>query len=269
MDPNFLEKANLVVQIVSLLTIAILSSRYLGKGRNILPTFFFTFAIVSVLLSDLYWITFDLLRPGERMPIAANEICESAYYLLICASVSSMKIHQHKSYLEELIPAMVILVCNVALWIVWSGEWLQDIVTGIVMSVLLYTLIKNIKQIDIMPKYGWWLIGGVGTLAVALQTVTILNKGLLGKITDITTYILIIALIVWFDIQIIIGIKNKKKETYILSVMGVLWSFLSLYMTTGYVYIFVALLVDLSFILMYLALRVMNDTQGGVQNDLC
>ena len=265
MDPLFLtEKVSTIIQIVTLIVLVVLSSRLIGKGKLILPTFFFTFSIVSGLLNGLYWFTFDVMRPGERMPIAANEISECALFLLLSASVASLKINCEKLYLKEVIPALIILVCNAALWVVWSGEWLEDIFSCIVMGVLFSTVVRRVKQTNLLPVYGWCLFYGVGALAIVLQTITIIKGGQIGKITDISTYFLIIPMCIWFDILTLRGIIKKRKNTFLLSIMGVMWAYLSLYMSPGYVYYAVLLLVNFGWVLMYLSLKNMH---GEVYRD--
>ncbi len=37
--------------------------------KKLLPVFF-TFAMISLLLSDVYYLAYDVLRPDERMPFA-------------------------------------------------------------------------------------------------------------------------------------------------------------------------------------------------------
>ena len=50
-------------------------------------TVLFAFAVACMLLSGLYWLSYGVLRPGTRMPFAANEIAESAMFLLFGAAL--------------------------------------------------------------------------------------------------------------------------------------------------------------------------------------
>ena len=61
--------------------------RLLELEKRDARTVLFAFAVASVLLSNLYWLAYDILRPGTRMPFAANEIGEWALFLLLGAAV--------------------------------------------------------------------------------------------------------------------------------------------------------------------------------------
>ena len=76
-----------LVRSIVLFAIFLRASHYLRLGRNKLSIVFFTLAIASILLSDLYWLAYDILRPETRMPFAANEISEWALFLLLGATI--------------------------------------------------------------------------------------------------------------------------------------------------------------------------------------
>ena len=102
--------------------------RLLASEKRDARTVLFAFAVASVLLSNLYWLAYDILRPGTRMPFAANEIGEWALFLLLGAAVRTQP--EAPSAKREVFCAALFTAANVALWIAWSGEWIQDILTG-------------------------------------------------------------------------------------------------------------------------------------------
>ena len=61
----------------------------LKAGRSV-ELVSFTFATAAMLLSLLYWLAFDILYPGQRMPFAANEIAEWAMFLSFASTLKPM-----------------------------------------------------------------------------------------------------------------------------------------------------------------------------------
>ena len=155
----------------SLFLVFVGTLRLLETGKREARTVFFAFAVASVLLSNLYWLAYDILRPGTRMPFAANEIGEWAMFLLLGASLTSLRsINFHQARLEVLCTVLFI-TASTALWISWSGEWVDDIVTGIVYGYFLCCLVALMKQEEMVPSYKWGMLGGVSLLLIAGQVV--------------------------------------------------------------------------------------------------
>ena len=131
--------------------------RLLELEKREARTVLFAFAVASVLLSNLYWLAYDILRPGTRMPFAANEIGEWALFLLLGAAVRTQpEVHSAK---REVFCAALFTAANVALWIAWSGEWIQDILTGAAFGYFLCMLAAQLRQEEAFPVWEWRLLG--------------------------------------------------------------------------------------------------------------
>ena len=64
--------------------------------------------------------------------------------------------------------AALFTAANVALWIAWSGEWIQDILTGVAFGYFLCSLTARIKQAVGFPA---WKRRILGVSCLALITV--------------------------------------------------------------------------------------------------
>ena len=62
------------IQVIVSIPIIVLSGRLMAKKEYGLLPAYFTFAMVSYLLGDIYYVAYNILRPNTRMPIASTEI---------------------------------------------------------------------------------------------------------------------------------------------------------------------------------------------------
>ena len=80
------------------------------------------------------------------MPFAVDEIADSAAILLLSTGLVADKKVDRTARAGELIFTVMFSLSNVALWICWSGEWLQDIIFGIPYSYFLWLIIRGIAD---------------------------------------------------------------------------------------------------------------------------
>ena len=131
-----------LIMIAVLLAVLICAVRALRSGKQTVVVAFYAFAIACSLFSTVYWTAYDLLRPEERMPFAANEICEMALFLLLASSLRAA-LPRRIPLGKAALPAALFAAANTALWIAWTGEWMQDILTGLSLGWLLCVLIAS------------------------------------------------------------------------------------------------------------------------------
>ena len=61
------------IQILVLALLLMLSVKLISESERNLTAVFMSFFFALWLLTDLYWLVYDLMRPDMRMPFAANE----------------------------------------------------------------------------------------------------------------------------------------------------------------------------------------------------
>lgn len=187
MTATTLELLPILLGSVELNILIVICIRELPLRRSMAPVYF-TFALISYLFSNLYWIAYDLLRPETRMPFAANEFGEIGLFLLMGSTLSAVFRGRFAAARREMLCAAFFAAASVALWIGWSGEWLQDILTGFCFGYYLCVCVRSLKQSDALSKTEWRLFGGLAALLLLLQGGTFLLSGVWRTAADYGAY---------------------------------------------------------------------------------
>lgn len=137
---------------IVLFTVVVLSVIRIRQRKGKLCMVFFAMAVSSLMLSEIYWLVYDSLRPDIRMPFAANEVSEWAFFMLLGVSLSSRSKLVFSESKKEMFGAVLFAAANVALWIGWSGEFIQDILTGFVYAYFLGVLVTKIKNEGVLNR---------------------------------------------------------------------------------------------------------------------
>lgn len=258
MTAEWLPNMITILQIVVLIYIIVRSARLIRESTNPLLPVFFTFAMASFLLSDLYWIAYDLIRPDTRMPFAANEMGECACFLLLAASLSAVLNNDretsessgmpsgiHTAFKEVIFTAFFVAM-NIALWIAWTGEWLQDIIAGAALGYLLCTVARGLKQTGAFQRKEWLMMGGACTLLVVMQVLTFFTHDGLYTVLDTLCYVLMFTVEAYFIIRCISLLRRPQKPAaeFCLALSALGWSLVTMYMSSG-VFYYIGLLVNI------------------------
>lgn len=246
-----------VIQVVVLIYIIIISARLIDKGNRKLLPVFFTFAMVSFLLSDLYYLIYDVLWPDTRMPFAANEIAECATILLLSAGLETLPDKKEKPVIRELIFTVLFMSANIALWIVWSGEWVQDIVFGLPYVYFLYIIVRGLNRFKVLGSRELAVGRILCVVIIAAQIVLLKLDGIIFAILDTSIYVLIFGMAVWFLVKCIKVIREndvRRKGLYI-SHGFYLWTTLVMFMSAGTYYTIATGLNTVSLVVILTALK--------------
>lgn len=214
-----------ILHIISLCYVIIGSARLVLKSRASLLTVFFTFSMVSFLMSDLYWLAYTILRPDARMPFAANEIGEWATYLLLAAALSSIIGKISAAPISQIVFACLFTAANVALWISWSGEWLQDIITGLVMGYFLCTAVHAEYQTLPFTKKKLRYLCGTSVMVIVLQTSIFFVSDTIGTYINTLSYIVMFICIVFLYVKCILALKKRINTKATLTLLFITFSF--------------------------------------------
>ena len=194
--------------------------------------------LFALLVNDLYWIAYEALRPDVRMPFAANEFGEAAFYLLFCSAVSAVFRDRGEGRTEG-IWAAVFALASVGLWIAWSGEWVQDLMAAPVHVYYLYVTAVSLRQGDALAPREWRLWGGAAAALIAMQTAIFFVPGGLKSSLDLACYLLMFSVqaVLIFKAVRAIGSGMPAKTQLALSFGAMAWSVSVVYMSAGYWYV--------------------------------
>lgn len=220
--------ATVIQSVVIILVIAKSIKLVMNAKTNFLP-FFFALAITGYLLSNLYWIAYDLLKPDTRMPMACNEVGECAMILLLCAGLET-ELKDKKKIPGEVAFAVFFMGANIALWIVWSGEWFQDILFGIPYVYLFWLLIRGLRSRCSMTSKELWLAAVTSMAVLAMQIPLLMLKGALMEPAKAVCFAVMFALMAW------LGIKSVRDRDFFVSSTFFLWTELSMFLSSDIYY---------------------------------
>ena len=120
-------------------------ARRTGKSRGLFAAFF-VYGMIALVLEDIYWVAYDILRPESRMPFAADELAGCAVILLLGSALATRLDDRADGKALALVLSVVFTSVNTALWIAWTHEWFQDIICAIPYVYFMYVLIRGLMN---------------------------------------------------------------------------------------------------------------------------
>ena len=215
-----------------------------SHSKYSIVTVFFIYGIVCLLLSDTYWLVHGLLRSDNRIPFSVNEIGEMGTDLLFASMLGAVfKGRFAKPGLETLLTALFMLAAT-ALWIGWTGEWVKDILSGIVFGFFACSTVRALKCSGALSKTERRLLPVLAFLLAAMQGMTFAFPGTVGKIFDILCYVLMFAVIVLLLPKTVKAVRKafagRDTETSLqcaaLSFFSFAWTLNTMYMSSEPMY---------------------------------
>ncbi len=247
----------IMIQTAAMAFLVIRTIRIAGDSHRSMMTVFFLFAAISLLVNNAYWVAYDLLRPETRMPFAANEIGESASFLLLASSLSAAVPDSHEGWKSELIGTILFILASVGLWIGWSGEWIQDILGGITYGYFLCIVIRSLKQTEALSGVEWRLLAAGSALLIAAQTSIFALPEPFKAPMDLFCYILMFAGMLFFIIRGILYLRRKEEsgKTIAMAFAAYAWTTSTIYMSAGIWYASAAVVISAPLLMMLFAVE--------------
>lgn len=211
----------------------------MSRKRKFVPCMvLFALAVASLLLSEIYWLIYDILRPETRMPFAANEVAEWAMFLLLGVSIGAeLLLPVHEAYVE-IICCILFAAANTALWIGWSGEWAQDILTGMCFAYLLCMIFLRIRREGVLTASREKLLGITCIVLLAGQTATFFVPERIRKMIDLGCYVLLFTIAVMLMAVAVYALfKRTKQEALCCAYIAYAWVVTTMYMSSEGFYI--------------------------------
>jgi len=245
----------LIFQVAVLLALIVWTVRTLIREHFSEPMAFTAFALACLLLSDLYWIAWALLEPEVRLPFAVNEIGECAMFLLLAAAVRTQLADSPRlTGVWTLLPVLF-TACNVTLWIAWSGEWIQDIVTGLALGWYLVVAVQLMCQDNALSGKAWFGLGALSALLVLLQALTFFTPEAAAAALDALCYGLMAVSILWLLVRCFLAVRQRERAALSLTFGSYGWAVVCLYMSSGVPYTVILLCITALLPLMVISMR--------------
>ena len=239
------------------IVIIIRNARLIGKNSRSITAAFFTLSACGMLLSYIYWLAYELLRPDIRMPFAANEVGEMAVYLLQASMLVTVFGNERLDSCKETVFGVAFQLVCVALWIGWSGEWVQDILAGFAMCYMVFMAVKALVVSGAFTREEWQFQGiALGLLAV-LQGLTFMFEGTMHTTLDVICYVLIFGICLFYGAVTIRAFRNKADKGVLLSLSSISFIFglNAMFMSDEPMYFVAELFCNVMYVLISVAVR--------------
>lgn len=246
-----------IIQMIVFSVILFRSTNFLRAGtRSMVPVFFY-FANISMLINGAYWLVYDLQRPGIRMPFAANEFGEAAFFLLFASVLTSMFGDRLKREVKVILPCILFVIASACLWYAWSGEWVQDIITGLAFCYFLSISVMSVKATEAFSRIEWRVFAAAAAALITGQTLTLLVPDALKRPVDLCCYLLMFAVLIYLTSKCFRVIRKEvsAEELTTLSMVCYVWSVSTMYMSTGIWYIFAEMFSTIAIVFIYIGIR--------------
>ena len=239
------------------LIVLIRTLRLIGTGVRSMMVVFFLFAMITFLVNNTYWIAYDLMLPDVRMPFSADELGEAAFMLLFASALGNAIPPNGVPFKKQAVAAILFSAASVALWIGWSGEWVQDIVGGAAYCYFLCVILRCAKQIGAYSRREWIVMGAACTATIALQAAWFHIPSSVRVFTETAAYILMFVMLVWIMVKAIAALRtrNDPKVCLALSFTAYMWVTTVVYMTAGVWDLFATVATCAALLLMSSAVR--------------
>ena len=223
------------------------------RGRKITTAAaFFLFAMVSLLLTNAYWLAHSLLRPDARIPVAANTIGECALYLLTASAMNAAIPDRRFSFSPQVFCTVLFALASIALWIAWTGEWTQDVMGGIAFGYLLVCCVWRLRQVNALSGKEWIALGILTAAYMALFALDLNDE---KPPISFTAHLLMFLTMIFFLYRAFRSVRRGEAagRQIVLSVSACAICFSGAYLSWGYWYSAAVILRMLSMPLMLVA----------------
>ena len=230
--------------------------RLLVHAKKSMTAVYFAFTLVSILLSEFYWLAYDLLRGDVRMPFAANEFAETAFFLLLASSLRTVFRERMSVRDPAILLTMLYAVGNIVLWILWNGDWIEALLTGPAYLYFTVTAMFVLRQSEAIRRSERIVLGCAAFASMALMYLAHFIPQVSAAM-DLVNYILLFgtlgALALWFVRALRTG--REPRVLLALAYCAVVWAQNSLYMSTGWWYAAMEALYAMTMPVMFFAVR--------------
>lgn len=231
MSWNDVRLINSILQIAIILFIVIRSINCVGKSERSMLAVFFLASMVTILLNNLYWLAYQFIYQDVRMPFCVADFSENNAFLLLASSLISVFPDHKKRPIAAGAAAWLFVAANIALWIVWSGEWLKDIVGGLCFGYYAYHVLRALVLSKAFTRAEWTAWGIMGALFIGVQGAGIFAPESMTAVLDGLTYVLLFGSMLGFLIRLFLDMRRDAEHSARISraFAGYFWAACAIY----------------------------------------
>lgn len=228
----------IIAQILVLLFCIVEMIRIVDYSSGSVPVIYYSFGLTGFLVSDFYWFAYEFMYPNTRLPFAVNEVGEWAGLLLLSVSLTTLFKGEFRIVIHEIFIVSAFTAISVILWIAWSGEWFEDIISGLVCGYFFCVVVLSMLLTDVLTKKQWISFTLLAWMLIICQILTFYVPEDIYPYVDGLCYTLMITGIIGFVIELLK--KCRRHDSYekrlTLAFGGAAWGISSMYMSSGLLY---------------------------------
>ena len=234
-------------------------------GSRMVVRALFLFGAISLLLSLFYWITYDFMYPDVRMPLAANEFGESAADLFFASTLYELFRKDPRDAKPAMAAAGIFAAVNIALWIGWSGEWLQDTLGGAVYGYMMMRCAQALKLSGALGRRGGGMTAAAAIAISALLTATFFVSPEMEEILSDIAYVIGLLMLAYYFYRSVRAAAGKAgaRTQMALSFSGAILSLTVMYYSVGLWYTAANIMFSAFIMMMFHAVKEVTD------DDIC
>ncbi|MCR4625428.1 MAG: hypothetical protein K5795_05615 [Lachnospiraceae bacterium] len=274
-----------LIQIVSFCFILFMIGRRMRSRRFSRLLLFFLYGIILALLSILFWLVHDIMRPEARIPFGANEIGEISISLMYASLLDiRFKAAGYKNLKPATLLTIIYSLAVIALWIGWTGEWIKDILSGTAFGYMMCMSVRSLIISKAFNKIKLTVLALGAYILIGLQGLIFIVPENIGKVVDILCYIILFSGIFWLLIYSVYLIRTafraikgssedqKKRVDKALAVTfaALIWALNTMYMSAGTMYVIAYIIETVVYLILFMAISAAEETEfpdtvkGGV-----
>ena len=235
---------DIVSYIITILQMAVLGVLIFMVGRKLknegssVILCFCLYALICILLNDLYWLASDILKPDIRIPFGAGDIADSGTFLLFAAMLGVIYKKEKIKYGIEALLVVGFSVAVTILWIGWTDEWLKNIVGGITFAFFMWQVIIAVKKSAALNRIEAVLLAFLSYTVIAVmitsqyideETQPILDT--IGNIILVVGMVLLLTQSIFtFTKAIKAKVSSDAKKLLAVNFLAMIWTLNATYM---------------------------------------
>jgi len=215
----------------------------------------FAFSVGCFLVNDFYWLAHALLLPGVRMPFSVSEIGDNGIFLFYSMLLSTAFPERCEKKSVFVLTALF-AAANTGLWIGWSGEWVKDIVGGLVFGWFLCVAVRSLWITHALSRGEWCVLGGACLVLIAAQTAIFFVPEHWARVLDTFCYVLLFIVVLLWCVKTFLAWRKGDSHVFLsLAFACAAWISCTMYMSAGWMYFFADLCCTLMLPVELLAVR--------------
>ncbi len=220
------------LQVAVILYCIVRSLNGLRSQTHPLVSVFFALGLLCFFVNDLYWLTHLMMGKGAYPPFSACDISAIGLYLLLSSALDVVFREDTRDVRVVTIPAVVFAACNTALWIIWSGEWFQQIVSGLAFACLLFSSARGLKCSGALSRREWRFLAAACGFLIPAEAVLPLLSGGVYKAVDLLCYGVMFGFMAFFLLRTIHEHRHGSSDAALgIAFAGYSWALVTLYLS--------------------------------------